>query len=89
MFVEEGISCLWKGHNAGQILTITYSTVQFSTYEELHDVGKKLLPSDWPYSEHVLNVFCGGVAGFTATVVSFPFDVIRTHLVFQGNLKVR
>lgn len=90
MTAEEGLSSLWKGHNAAQLLSMVFGAVQFSSYELLYDFSSKTWNNkSSPLANHILNCGCGCVAGVLATVVSFPFDVIRTHLVFQGEPKVR
>lgn len=83
---EESIKAFWKGHVPAQLLSISYGMVQFSTFEllvnevELLDVNKK-------YS-FLIHFLSGSIAGSVATVVSFPFDVIRTRLVAQSEQKI-
>ncbi|XP_028132390.1 mitochondrial thiamine pyrophosphate carrier-like [Diabrotica virgifera virgifera] len=83
---EEGLKAFWKGHIPAQWLSITYGMVQFSTFEflvkkgESLDFGKK--------HSHLINFMSGGIAGSTATLLSFPFDVIRTRLVAQSEQKM-
>lgn len=79
---EEGISSFWKGHVAGQLLSITFGLTQFTTFEVLTKKAVLLrIPEQW---NSAINFAAGSVAGCTATVISFPFDVIRTRLVAQG-----
>lgn len=88
MVAEEGFGSLWKGHNSAQLLSITFGAVQFSTYERLYEIFNKDNAYESPMAIHLLNIGCGSAAGIAAAVVSFPFDVIRTHLIFQGEPKV-
>uniref|UniRef100_A0A4P6D9D0 Putative mitochondrial solute carrier protein rhodnius neglectus n=1 Tax=Rhodnius prolixus TaxID=13249 RepID=A0A4P6D9D0_RHOPR len=81
---EEGIKGLWRGHNSGQLLSITFGVVQFSTFETLTAYSEKLFSSHRSLNSHFI---CGTVAGTLATIVSFPFDVTRTRFVAQGNYK--
>ncbi|KAL3275405.1 hypothetical protein HHI36_020169 [Cryptolaemus montrouzieri] len=79
---EEGIRALWKGHIPGQLLSITYGFAQFSTFEVLTKQAAHLgATGKW---NTVVNFSCGLFAGCTATLVSFPFDVVRTRLVAQS-----
>lgn len=45
---------------------------------------------EWRGSQYrpAVHFFCGGAAGIFASVVSFPFDTVRTRLVAQGENKV-
>lgn len=40
------------------------------------------LPNDW---QHVRQFIAGAAAGSLATVISFPFDTVRTRLVAQSS----
>ncbi|RLU24974.1 hypothetical protein DMN91_003065 [Ooceraea biroi] len=80
---EEGISALWKGHVPAQLLSIVYGMVQFYSY----NVCMKMMQREpgmkrWNHSMHFI---AGASAGSIATIVSFPFDTIRTRLVAQSN----
>ncbi|CAG9818657.1 unnamed protein product [Phaedon cochleariae] len=79
---EEGLKAFWKGHIPAQWLSIIYGTVQFWAFETL---SKKV--NKWNFSSNispVVNFSCGAISGVSATVASFPFDVIRTRLVAQS-----
>ncbi|XP_053965796.1 mitochondrial thiamine pyrophosphate carrier-like [Anastrepha ludens] len=81
IYHEEGVRGLFKGHNAGQFMSIVYSVGQFWSYEQIRAVMR-----DMPFmSTHmnVMNFLAGGFAGCVATIFSIPFDVIRTRLVAQ------
>ncbi|KAG5865825.1 hypothetical protein JTB14_025060 [Gonioctena quinquepunctata] len=82
IFREEGFKALWKGHIPAQFLSVTYGTVQFWMFEVLSKKAYELHPKS--NNLPILNFSCGSVAGCTATLVSFPFDVIRTRLVAQS-----
>lgn len=83
----EGLTALWKGHVAAQALSISFGTVQFTMFQSLVDIGVKLAPN-WNSTQPVINFSSGFLAGCCATVVSFPFDTVRTRLVVQGEPKV-
>lgn len=48
------------------------------------------LAPNWHGSQHrpIMHFVCGGVAGVFSSIISFPFDVVRTRLVAQGEPKV-
>lgn len=79
---EEGVKALWKGHVPAQLLSVSYGMAQFWTFEKLVEESArfKLSATYTPF----LNFTCGAVAGCAATLASFPFDVVRTRLVAQG-----
>uniref|UniRef100_A0A915JBG4 Mitochondrial thiamine pyrophosphate carrier n=1 Tax=Romanomermis culicivorax TaxID=13658 RepID=A0A915JBG4_ROMCU len=87
---EEGFKALWKGHVPAQALSISYGTVNFLTFEFLTKEVWKFLPekftvhSSWNPVSHF---FCGALSGGFATAVSYPFDIIRTRLIGQGEPK--
>ncbi|KAB0796854.1 hypothetical protein PPYR_10915 [Photinus pyralis] len=82
---EEGLKALWKGHVPAQLLSITYGMVQFWCFDTLMNQSK-LLPLDTRYKP-IVTFLCGSIAGCSATLASFPFDVVRTRLVAQGEKK--
>ncbi|KAI5966157.1 TPC1 [Candida pseudojiufengensis] len=79
---EEGIIALWKGNVPAEILYIIYGGVQFTSYSilskslsRLEDDYKLKLSS----ASHSLLVGLG--AGFASTIITYPFDLLRTRLV--------
>ncbi|GLH16354.1 Mitochondrial uncoupling protein Bmcp [Gryllus bimaculatus] len=80
---EEGATALWKGHVSAQLLSIVYGFTQFSSFE----VIARNTPGQTRHDPYV-QFACGAMAGFIATIFSFPFDVIRTRFVAQGEPKV-
>ncbi|CAH0547987.1 unnamed protein product [Brassicogethes aeneus] len=82
---EEGPKAFWKGHIPAQWLSVIYGVGQFWTYEVLSRQSAKLnVPNKY---SPINNFLCGSVAGGVATIISFPFDVIRTRLVAQSEQK--
>ncbi|XP_055920469.1 mitochondrial thiamine pyrophosphate carrier-like [Eupeodes corollae] len=78
---EEGITAFWKGHNAGQLLSIVYGVSQFWSYEQLElQFSQTPLLKDRPNATRFISGACSGAI---ATMVSMPFDVVRTRLVVQ------
>ncbi|KAL7741663.1 hypothetical protein ACLKA6_000284 [Drosophila palustris] len=79
IYGEEGVRGIWKGHLAGQVMSITYAVVQFWSYEQLRHAAHQ---SPF-FSEHMNYSYfiCGGIAGCCGTICAQPFDVIRTRVV--------
>ncbi|XP_066991693.2 mitochondrial thiamine pyrophosphate carrier [Anabrus simplex] len=83
---EEGIAALWKGHIPAQLLSITYGIVQFAAFESLTNQMQNISSDAKNYQSSIYFV-SGAAAGCLATLFSFPFDVVRTRLVAQGEPK--
>uniref|UniRef100_A0A1B6EBD0 Mitochondrial carrier protein n=1 Tax=Clastoptera arizonana TaxID=38151 RepID=A0A1B6EBD0_9HEMI len=58
---------------------------QFTAFDFLKDEMEKIYPDS--NKRALVNFICGSLSGCAATLASFPFDVIRTRLVAQGNYK--
>ncbi|XP_054258243.1 mitochondrial thiamine pyrophosphate carrier-like [Macrosteles quadrilineatus] len=86
IILEEGVGALWKGHVPAQFLSLTYGMIQFGVYNGLVKESKSypLLADNKSKVEFV----CGFTSGCLATIFSFPFDIVRTRLIIQGNNKV-
>ncbi|XP_014362112.2 mitochondrial thiamine pyrophosphate carrier [Papilio machaon] len=80
---EEGFFALWSGHIPAQLLSISYGILQFSTFEKLTELSKRSDPNFYFEHKHWLNFTNGATAATVATIVSFPFDTIRTRLIAE------
>lgn len=85
ILVEEGFLGFWKGHNPGQLLSISYGLIQFQVFEYLTKASDKFLNMN--AKSPGVHFICGSIAGAASTVGSFPFDVVRTRFIAQGNDK--
>ncbi len=71
--------------------SVAIPLLQFSTYEVVH---KTLSRYRGPFSDskgkgaNAVNFVSGCAAGVSGTLASFPFDVMRTRLISQGEPKV-
>ena len=82
---EEGARGLWAGTVPALFLWVPYTAIQFAALGEFRKVVERggLDPSSAPVA------FVGGaVAGASATVCTYPFDVMRTVLAAQGHPRV-
>lgn len=82
---EEGFRSLWKGHVPAQLLSVTYGLSCFLAFETstriIYDRG-----NNWSHSNKlkpVAHFISGSIGGCAGTLISFPFDVIRTRVVAQ------
>ncbi|KAG8180055.1 hypothetical protein JTE90_023672 [Oedothorax gibbosus] len=85
---EEGARALWKGIVPAQFLSTTYGALQFWAFEMLtKQASGHLSEKIQGDMKPLIHFTCGALAGCVATTGSFPFDVVRTRLVAQGEPK--
>ncbi|XP_041986973.1 mitochondrial thiamine pyrophosphate carrier-like [Aricia agestis] len=84
---EEGTTTLWSGHIPAQLLSISYGLVQFSVYEKLTQTCQQVDREFYNTHKHWINFSNGGIAASIATIVSFPFDTVRTRLIAEQKTK--
>ncbi len=77
---KEGVFSLWKGNVLNCARIIPYSALQFGTY----DICKSIAFSE-PLSVPQ-RLSCGAAAGFVATTVTHPIDVIRHRLLMNADI---
>ncbi|XP_023946950.1 mitochondrial thiamine pyrophosphate carrier-like [Bicyclus anynana] len=80
---EEGVTALWSGHIPAQFLSVTFGIIQFSTFERLTQTLQQTQPEFYTVHKHWVNFCNGAVAATVATVLSFPFDTVRTRLIAE------
>lgn len=79
----EGLRALWTGLVPTLLRDVPHSALYFAMYNYMKSV---ILPLRSPESRIPvvgLNFVAGMISGLTATVVSHPFDVVRTRLQTQ------
>lgn len=77
---NEGILNLWKGNVLNCSRIVPYSALQFASY----DMCKSVTFVE-PLSIHE-RLICGSVAGFVATTITHPIDVIRHRLLLYHDI---
>ncbi|KAI1778276.1 solute carrier family 25 member 42 [Hypoxylon cercidicola] len=82
MWREEG----WRGFMAGNgtncIRIVPYSAVQFGSY----NLYKRHFFEKYPNAplSPFERLICGGIAGITSVVLTYPLDIVRTRLSIQS-----
>ncbi|XP_018311264.1 mitochondrial thiamine pyrophosphate carrier isoform X2 [Mycetomoellerius zeteki] len=80
---EEGSTALWKGHVPAQLISITYGMGQFYSYNVFLKMLQRVPQiEEWRHTTHFV---AGAGASCVGTIVSFPFDTMRTRLVAQSS----
>ncbi len=83
---NEGIIALWKGNVPAEILYILYGGVQFGSYSIISKLVSKLENNyriNLSSANHSLIVGIG--SGIVSTLVTYPFDLLRTRLIANKN----
>jgi solute carrier family 25 thiamine pyrophosphate transporter 19 len=84
---EEGLTGLWKGNIPAELMYVSYSAVQFTTYRSVTlalqtALGEKRMPAA------LESYIAGGSAGAVATTATYPLDLLRTRFAAQGTEKI-
>eukprot|EP00049_Salpingoeca_infusionum_P002915 m.61280 g.61280 ORF g.61280 m.61280 type:complete len:198 (-) comp11854_c0_seq7:567-1160(-) len=78
---EEGATALWRGHIAQQLLSVSYSAIQFPLFEYFRAQLAHRIASPTE-----VDFVAGGAAALGATLVTHPFDTVRTRMASQGRV---
>jgi solute carrier family 25 thiamine pyrophosphate transporter 19 len=89
IFREEGVRGFWRGNVPALLMVMPYTAIQFTVLHKF----KTLASGSSRTEDHIhlspyLSYLSGALAGFAATVGSYPFDLIRTILASQGEPKI-
>jgi len=83
MWREEG----WRGFMAGNgtncVRIVPYNAVQFGSYS-IYKRGFEDVPGDNLAGSPLKRLMCGGLAGVTSVVSTYPLDIVRTRLSIQS-----
>jgi len=76
---NEGIPALWTGLAPNILRNATINAAELATYDEIktYVVKKK----GWMQDNIYCHFVCSAFAGFVATVIGSPFDVIKTRIM--------
>ncbi|ETW08651.1 hypothetical protein, variant [Aphanomyces invadans] len=88
IYREEGLRTFWRGNVAATLLWVSYSGVQFGTYQALRNVLVDVDGDGHDGNHWALNSLIGATSGVVATVSTYPFDRCRTVISSQGVPKV-
>jgi solute carrier family 25 folate transporter 32 len=83
---EEGFRGLYKGLIPALLLT-THGAVQFSVYEYLKEEARKQFDDGNGSGQAAwLSTLLGGISKIAATVVTYPYQVVKSRLQQRGQL---
>lgn len=84
---EEGLTGLWKGNIPAELMYVSYSAIQFTTYRAV-TLGLQTAFGDRRLPAAAESFVAGACAGAVATTATYPLDLLRTRFAAQGNEKV-
>ncbi|CAN3373286.1 hypothetical protein DIURU_005211 [Diutina rugosa] len=82
---HEGVRALWKGNVPAEIMYVFYGATQFASYQALNQALARL-EDKYPHalkpvaSLGLHSLVTGFGAGATSTLITYPFDLLRTRL---------
>lgn len=79
---EEGITAFWKGNIPAMLMVVPFSGIQFGTFYGLKVSGL------FNWQEPTASLVMGGIAGMSATIWTYPLDLLRTRLAAQVEPKM-
>ncbi|KAI3401951.1 hypothetical protein diail_6511 [Diaporthe ilicicola] len=84
IIANEGITGLWKGNVPAELMYVSYSAIQFTTYRSTTQLLRSIT------GEHRIpgaaeTFLAGASAGAVATAATYPLDLLRTRFAAQGN----
>eukprot|EP00455_Lapot_gusevi_P042954 TRINITY_DN5169_c0_g1_i4.p1 TRINITY_DN5169_c0_g1~~TRINITY_DN5169_c0_g1_i4.p1 ORF type:complete len:316 (+),score=27.65 TRINITY_DN5169_c0_g1_i4:79-1026(+) len=82
---DEGFSSLWKGNLIAEVMVVSYSSVQFATYQANRSFFKTYFPARFSAFESLVS---GATAGVVATIATYPLDLLRTRFAAQQEPKI-
>ncbi|PQE04071.1 thiamine pyrophosphate carrier 1 protein [Rutstroemia sp. NJR-2017a BVV2] len=84
---EEGLTGLWKGNIPAELMYVSYSAIQFTTYRSV-TLGLQTAVGEHQMPAAVESFIAGACAGAVATTATYPLDLLRTRFAAQGTEKV-
>lgn len=85
ILANEGITGLWKGNVPAELMYISYSAIQFTTYRSTTQLLRRLAGADHPLPSPVETFLAGASAGAAGTAATYPLDLLRTRFAAQGS----
>jgi solute carrier family 25 protein 16 len=79
IYSKQGFISLYRGHSMTLARIFPYAAIQFASYERWKALMDKL---DIPL--RIKRFLSGSLAGVTAVTCTYPFDMLRTRLVYRG-----
>lgn len=89
IYTIEGTRAFWKGNLPASAMYIMYGGAQFWAYSKLSAAWDTFTPKRYIHNNSLKNTAIGFTAGVFATLVSYPFDLLRTRLASNDSKKFK
>lgn len=87
IFRAEGITGLWKGNTPAELMYVSYSAIQFTTYRSV-TVGLQSAFGERRLPAAAESFIAGASAGAVSTTMTYPLDLLRTRFAAQGTERI-
>ncbi|KAE8446372.1 mitochondrial thiamine pyrophosphate transporter [Mollisiaceae sp. DMI_Dod_QoI] len=84
---QEGITGLWKGNIPAELMYVSYSAIQFTTYRSV-TLGLQSAFGDRRLPAAAESFLAGASAGAVSTTATYPLDLLRTRFAAQGTERI-
>ncbi|XP_065272256.1 mitochondrial thiamine pyrophosphate carrier isoform X1 [Emys orbicularis] len=84
MYQTEGPLTFYRGLTPTIIAVFPYAGLQFSFYNLLQQLYKRVMPSEGMNTGNVKNLVCGSCAGVISKTLTYPFDLFKKRLQVGG-----
>ncbi|KAJ4414435.1 mitochondrial thiamine pyrophosphate transporter [Gnomoniopsis sp. IMI 355080] len=85
ILATEGLTGLWKGNVPAELMYISYSAIQFTTYRSTTQLMRRLTGPEHPLPSGAESFISGAAAGAAGTAATYPLDLLRTRFAAQGS----
>lgn len=85
ILANEGLTGLWKGNVPAELMYVSYSAIQFTTYRSTTQLLRRAAGGEHSIPGAAESFLAGASAGAAATAATYPLDLLRTRFAAQGN----
>ncbi|KAH3675023.1 hypothetical protein WICMUC_002855 [Wickerhamomyces mucosus] len=84
---EQGLIGLWRGNVPAATMYVIYGAIQFSSYSYYNTLLSDLEEyNNLKVPPSIHSLILGSMAGCTGSLVSYPFDLLRTRFVSNSKI---
>eukprot|EP01064_Diplonema_japonicum_P000168 TRINITY_DN10110_c0_g1_i1.p1 TRINITY_DN10110_c0_g1~~TRINITY_DN10110_c0_g1_i1.p1 ORF type:complete len:297 (+),score=29.77 TRINITY_DN10110_c0_g1_i1:31-891(+) len=76
----EGVLSFWKGNGVAVVRVVPYLSVQLASNDKYKEYMQDVIKE-----KHIRSAVCGGLAGPTSILTTYPLDTVRARLAVQMN----